>query len=116
MSVIDSKQAEANDDNLSPSRYISNGETKAMREFPEIVKELAALKKDEANLDADLETVLAQLCVTARAPPQSRTAPMVEVIPANAGIQWPCTLSNGNIVSLSRRSKTVQSLCGEHVY
>src|SRR3546814_4545244 len=28
MSVIDSKQAEANDYNLSPSRYISNGETK----------------------------------------------------------------------------------------
>src|SRR3546814_923132 len=39
MSVIDSKQAEANDYNLSPSRYISNGETKALREIPEIVKE-----------------------------------------------------------------------------
>src|SRR3546814_514420 len=61
ISVIDSKQAEANDYNLSPSRYISNGETKALREIPEIVKELAALKKDEANLDADLEKVLAQL-------------------------------------------------------
>src|SRR3546814_3518773 len=49
MAVIDSKQAEANDYNLSPSRYISKGETTAMGESPERGKELAALKKDEAK-------------------------------------------------------------------
>src|SRR3546814_18530529 len=48
MSVIDSKQAEANDYNLSPSRYISNGETTALREIPEIVKELTPLDRKRA--------------------------------------------------------------------
>ncbi len=61
LTVIDTKKAEEHDWNLSPSRYISNGETKALREIPEIVKELAALKKAEAKLDADLAKVLAQL-------------------------------------------------------
>lgn len=61
VAVIDKAKAAENDYNLSPSRYISNGETKALREIPEIVKELAALKKAEAKLDADLAKVLAQL-------------------------------------------------------
>lgn len=61
VAVIDKAKAEENDYNLSPSRYISNGEGKALREIPEIVKELAVLKKDEAKLDAGLAKVLAQL-------------------------------------------------------
>lgn len=61
VAVIDQAKAEENDYNLSPSRYISNGETKQLREIPEIVAELEALKKDEATLDAELAKVLAQL-------------------------------------------------------
>lgn len=61
LAVIDRKQAKENDWNLSPSRYIANGETKELREIPEIVKELEALKKQEKTLDAELAKVLAQL-------------------------------------------------------
>lgn len=61
VAVIDQAKAEENDYNLSPSRYISNGEAKQLREIPDIVAELDALKKDEAKLDADLAKVLAQL-------------------------------------------------------
>ena len=61
VTVIDRSEAEKNDWNLSPSRYIANGETKALREIPEIVAELDALKKDEKALDAELAKVLAQL-------------------------------------------------------
>src|SRR5690606_14167966 len=61
LTVIDTKKAEEYDCNLSPSRYSSNGETKALREIPELMEELAALKKAEAKLDADLARVLAQL-------------------------------------------------------
>src|SRR3546814_787613 len=58
MSVIDSKQAEANDYNLSPSRYIRNGATNELPGIPDIGKALAALQKDEANTDADLAKAL----------------------------------------------------------
>jgi type I restriction enzyme M protein len=59
--VIDKAKAEETDYNLSPSRYLVNGDTKVMREIPEIVAELAALKQDEVKLDSDLAKVLAQL-------------------------------------------------------
>ncbi|TAN04236.1 MAG: helix-turn-helix domain-containing protein [Rhodanobacteraceae bacterium] len=61
VAVIDRKQAAENDYNLSPSRYIANGETKQLREIPDIVAELAALKKEETALDAELDKVLAKL-------------------------------------------------------
>jgi type I restriction enzyme M protein len=61
VTVIDQTKAEENDWNLSPSRYIANGDTKALREIPEIVAELDALKKEEIALDADIAKVLAQL-------------------------------------------------------
>lgn len=61
IAVIDRAKAEENDYNLSPSRYVTNGDAKVMREIPELVAELAALKKEEARLDAELATVLAQL-------------------------------------------------------
>jgi len=61
VAVIDRGEAEENDYNLSPSRYVANGDTKPLREIPEIVAELATLKKDEAKLDAELAKVLAQL-------------------------------------------------------
>jgi type I restriction enzyme M protein len=61
VAVIDKTKVEENDYNLSPSRYISNGETKALREIPEIVKELATLKKTESKLDADLAKIMKAL-------------------------------------------------------
>ena len=61
VAVIDKAKAEENDYNLSPSRYLANGDAKVMREIPEIVAELAGLKKDEAKLDQELAKVLAQL-------------------------------------------------------
>src|SRR3546814_20476174 len=63
MSVNDSKQAEANDYNLSPSRYIGNGPPKALIEIPELVKEMAPLEKDEVNRGAHQETGSDQLYV-----------------------------------------------------
>ncbi len=61
MAVIDLKRAKEEDYNLSPSRYISNGEVKTLRGIPEIVNELVALKEHEWNLDTELEKVLVQL-------------------------------------------------------
>ena len=61
VAVIDRARAEKEDWNLSPSRYIANGDTKALREIPDIVKQLDALKKAEKALDAELTKVLAQL-------------------------------------------------------
>jgi hypothetical protein len=40
---------------------MANGDAKVMRGIPEIVAELAALKKEEAKLDKDLGKVMAQL-------------------------------------------------------
>jgi type I restriction enzyme M protein len=61
VAVIDGAKALENDYNLSPSRYIANGDAKTIREIPEIVTELATLKKDEAALDKELAKVLGQL-------------------------------------------------------
>ncbi len=61
VAVIDKAKAEENDYNLSPSRYLANGDAKVTREIPAIVAELAALKKEEAMLDKELAKVLAQL-------------------------------------------------------
>ena len=61
VAVIDRAKAEENDYNLSPSRYLANGDAKTMRAIPEIVAELTALKDEEATLDQELAKVLAQL-------------------------------------------------------
>lgn len=61
VAVIDKVKAKAEDYNLSPSRYLANGDAKVMREIPAIVAELTALKKDEAALDKELAKILAQL-------------------------------------------------------
>lgn len=61
IAVIDRAKAEEQDYNLSPSRYLANGDAIDLRKIPAIVAELANLKKDEAKLDAELAKVLAQL-------------------------------------------------------
>lgn len=61
VTVIDHAKAKENDWNLSPSRYIANGDVKELREIPEIVQELAALQRAEKALDAELAKVLKAL-------------------------------------------------------
>jgi type I restriction enzyme M protein len=61
IAVIDKTKAMENDYNLSPSRYIANGDAKILREIPEIVAELAALKEGEAKLDAELAKIMQAL-------------------------------------------------------
>lgn len=61
VAVIEKAKAAENDYNLSPSRYLANGDAKVLRDIPDIVTELRALKKDEVRLDAELAKVLAQL-------------------------------------------------------
>jgi len=61
VALIDRAKAKESDYNLSPSRYLANGDAKTRREIPEIVAELAELKKEEAKLDTELAKVLAQL-------------------------------------------------------
>ena len=61
VAVIDLAKAQENDYNLSPSRYVANGDAKTIREIPEVVAELAVLKKEEAALDKELAKVLALL-------------------------------------------------------
>jgi type I restriction enzyme M protein len=61
VAVIDSKRATVEDYNLSPSRYVNNGNAKTHRDIVSIVNELVSLKEQEWVLDAELEKVLVQL-------------------------------------------------------
>jgi type I restriction enzyme M protein len=61
VAAIDQENAEGNDFNLSPSRYLANGDTTMLREIGEIAAELAMLKQDEAALDAELAKVVMRL-------------------------------------------------------
>lgn len=61
VAVIDKAKAKENDYNLSPSRYVVNGDSKALREIPDIVKKLEALKKEESTLDKELAKVVARM-------------------------------------------------------
>ncbi len=61
VAVIDQQRAKEEDYNLSPSRYLSNGDAKTQRDIADIVNELVALKEEEWALDAELEKVLVLL-------------------------------------------------------
>ncbi len=61
VAVIGREQAAENDYNLSPSRYIAVSGAQVHREIPDIVKELAALEKEAAGMEAELKKVLAQI-------------------------------------------------------
>ena len=61
IAVIDKAKAVETDYNLSPSRYMANGDAKTLRAIPEIAAELIELKQAEAALDSDLRKILAAL-------------------------------------------------------
>lgn len=61
VAVISREQAAENDYNLSPSRYVANGETRELREISEIATELSSLKETEARLDSELADILRAL-------------------------------------------------------
>ena len=54
-------EAEQNDYNLSPSRYVDTGEAEQHRAVQSIIDDLATLEADAATLDAELNTILKSL-------------------------------------------------------
>lgn len=59
--VISLKEAQKNDYNLSPSRYIDTSEKEIYRPIPEILKELKSLKKESAKIDEELDGIFKKL-------------------------------------------------------
>ena len=59
--IITKKEAEDNDYNLSPSRYIDVSDKVLYRPIPEILSELKALEKDSKKIDAELDNVFQKL-------------------------------------------------------
>jgi type I restriction enzyme M protein len=59
--LITLAEAEQNDFNLSPSRYVDTGEAEQHRAVQSIIDDLATLEADAAALDADVNTILKSL-------------------------------------------------------
>jgi type I restriction enzyme M protein len=59
--LITLAEAEQNDWNLSPSRYVDTGEAEQHRAVQSIIDDLATLEADAATLDAELNTILKSL-------------------------------------------------------
>ena len=59
--VITKAEANKNDYNLSPARYISLSERAVYRPIPQILSELKALKKEEEQIDKNLENIFKKL-------------------------------------------------------
>jgi type I restriction enzyme M protein len=59
--VITKEQAAENDYNLSPSRYVDTTERETYRAIPDILNELAALEKNAATMDAELQAVFKKM-------------------------------------------------------
>jgi len=59
--IIDLAEAEKNDYNLSPSRYVDTGEAEQHRDVQSIIDDLASAEADAATLDAELNQVLRSL-------------------------------------------------------
>lgn len=58
LKVIDKKEVQKNDYNLSPSRYISLENTESYREIPEILDELKKLNSESKKIDREMNQVL----------------------------------------------------------
>lgn len=56
--VITNKEAEKNDYNLSPSRYISLSDVETCREIPEILNELKTLQTKSNRLDKEMNKII----------------------------------------------------------
>lgn len=59
--VITNEEAAGNDFNLSPSRYLTNGDDQQLRSLVEISLELSSLTKEQQHIDAELAGVFSQL-------------------------------------------------------
>lgn len=59
--VITNAEAAKNDFNLSPSRYLASAATGIIRKLPDILKDLAALEIEAADVNKDMKKILAQL-------------------------------------------------------
>jgi len=59
--LITLAEAEKNDYNLSPSRYVDTGEAEQHRGVQSIIDDLASLEVEAASLDAELNTILKSL-------------------------------------------------------
>lgn len=56
--VITRKEAEKNDYNLSPSRYISLADTETYREIPKILGDLKILKSKSKKIDKEMDEII----------------------------------------------------------
>ena len=56
--VIAKDEAVKNDYNLSPSRYVGNGQDEEYRDVDEILVELAEIEQDRAKTDKELNSIL----------------------------------------------------------
>jgi len=59
--LITLAEAEQNDFNLSPSRYVDTGEAEQHRDVQSIIDDLASAEADAAALDAEVNTILKSL-------------------------------------------------------
>jgi len=61
VNVISNEEAAKKDFNLSPSRYLTNGNNSAARDLSDIVLELRQLTKDQQAVSTELESLLRKL-------------------------------------------------------
>lgn len=59
--VVTIEEVKNNDYNLSPSRYVHNGEDIEYRDIPELLEEIKELEKEEKEIDKKLEEIFKQL-------------------------------------------------------
>ncbi len=59
--VITKKEAEKNDYNLSPSRFISLADAETYREIPEVLDELKALRSKSKKIDKELSEIMSKI-------------------------------------------------------
>ena len=61
VAVITNEEAAGNDFNLSPARYLANGDTKTVRDLPVLIKQLASLTEEARKIDAELQPIFKKL-------------------------------------------------------
>ena len=59
--IITNEEAEKNDYNLSPSRYVGNGEEEEYRDIDEILVELAELEEEREKTDRELNEIMKKI-------------------------------------------------------
>lgn len=62
--VITNNEAAENDFNLSPSRYLTNGNDKELRALPKLVEELTGLRAAQQKIDQEIDVLFTQLKLT----------------------------------------------------